>query len=56
MEDKEKLKFLPQIVNIKIDDEFYYEIDLLDFFDRFYRQGYGFVKQRKFNKEKSKND
>jgi hypothetical protein len=46
-EEKKELKFASPVINIRIDNEDYLEVDLLDYFDRLYRQGWGCVKVKK---------
>lgn len=43
-------KLFPPKINLKMDNEFYLEVDLVDFFDRVRLQGYTCVVQKKIPK------
>jgi hypothetical protein len=45
-----KEEFFPSIIKLKIDDEFYLEVDLLDYFERLNRQGWSCSKVKKIGK------
>lgn len=45
-----KEPFFPPVIKIKIDKEFYLEVDLLDYFERLNRQGWSCSKVKKIGK------
>jgi hypothetical protein len=45
-----KEDFFPSVIKLKIDDEFYLEVDLLDYFERLNRQGWSCSKVKKNGK------
>jgi hypothetical protein len=45
-----KEDFFPSVIKLKIDDEFYLEVDLLDYFERLNRQGWSCSKVKKIGK------
>ena len=40
-------EFFPSVIKLKIDKEFYLEVDLLDYFERLNRQGWSCSKVKK---------
>ncbi len=48
--DVVKEEFFPSVIKLKIDDEFYLEVDLLDYFERLNRQGWSCSKIKKTGK------
>lgn len=47
LENESKDDFFPSVIKIKIDNEFYLEVDLLDYFERLNRQGWACSKVKK---------
>ncbi len=45
-----KEEFFPSVIKLKIDKEFYLEVDLLDYFERLNRQGWSCSKVKKIGK------
>jgi hypothetical protein len=50
VKDAVKEDFFPSVIKLKIDDEFYLEVDLLDYFERLNRQGWSCSKVKKNGK------